>query len=351
MKNCYINGISAISSQETFHQDFDWENFVSITENNVIRAIEPSYKEFIPPAAIRRMARGVKMGIATSSMALKEAQLENVDAIVTGTGMGCIEDSEKFLKAIIDNDEQYLTPTSFIQSTHNTVGAQIAVGLQCKGYNFTYVNGAISFELAALDALMQIKDKEAASILVGGIEELSDHTIGLLKLNNFIKKDNDLPMNYVNPTTKGVAISEGACFFVFGNNKTNSTYAKLEKIDVVNIIEAQEVEKYTLNFLESANTNIADIDLFVLGKNGCVEDGKYYDFFTKFNNTIGYKHLFGEFNTTSALGFWTACQIIKSQNIPRSLKINEFITEKIKKVLIYNNFQGKDHSWVLLTND
>ena len=40
-------------------------------------------------------------------MALKEANVSSIDAIITGTGMGCIEDSEKFLKSILDNKEEF----------------------------------------------------------------------------------------------------------------------------------------------------------------------------------------------------------------------------------------------------
>ncbi|RYZ82834.1 MAG: hypothetical protein EOP06_21045 [Proteobacteria bacterium] len=85
----------------------------------------------------------MKNGIVASTVAMKEAAMEMPEAIITGTGMGCIEDSDKFLKAIIDNGEQFLTPTSFIQSTHNTVASSIAISLGCKSYNFTYVNGAV----------------------------------------------------------------------------------------------------------------------------------------------------------------------------------------------------------------
>ena len=56
-----------------------------------------------------------------------------------------------------------LTPTSFIQSTHNTVGGQIALGLECKGYNFTYVHASISFESALLDAQLQLAMDEASN--------------------------------------------------------------------------------------------------------------------------------------------------------------------------------------------
>ena len=151
MKTVYINSVGSISSQKTFDNSEFLQDFISY-EDNVISVVKPNYKEFIPPAESRRMAKGVKMGVVASKIALKDANLEAVDAIITGTGMGCVNDSEQFLKALIDNDEQFLTPTSFIQSTHNTVGGQIALGLKCKGYNFTYVHASISFESAVLDA-------------------------------------------------------------------------------------------------------------------------------------------------------------------------------------------------------
>ena len=157
MRKTYINGLGSISAQETFDSVFLEKAEINEIDN-VLSLKTPIYKDFISPVAIRRMARGVKNGIVASAMAMKEANVSSVDAIITGTGMGCIEDSDKFLKAIIDNKEAFLTPTSFIQSTHNTVGAQIALGLQCKAYNFTYVNGAVSFESALLDAKMKIEE-------------------------------------------------------------------------------------------------------------------------------------------------------------------------------------------------
>ena len=144
-------------------------------------------KNIIPPAAARRMAKGIKMGVVASKISFKEAGLDNVDAIITGTGMGCVRDSEKFVSAIIDNNEQYLTPTSFIQSTHNTVGGQIALGIGCKGYNFTYVHASNSFESALLDAKFNVRIDEANIILVGGVDELGEHTVNIHRLINHIK--------------------------------------------------------------------------------------------------------------------------------------------------------------------
>ncbi|NJK84751.1 MAG: beta-ketoacyl synthase chain length factor [Bacteroidales bacterium] len=111
--------------------------------------------------ASRRMSRIVKMGICSALKCLKESGVEVPDAIITGTGFGCIEDTEKFLGSIIQNEEKMLNPTPFIQSTHNTVGAAIALKIKCNNYNNTYVHRGFSFEHALLDGLMLLNEDKA----------------------------------------------------------------------------------------------------------------------------------------------------------------------------------------------
>lgn len=352
MKNCYVNGTSCISAQDTFDKDF----LVEVTSNdteNVLFAIQPSYKEFIPPAMIRRMAKGVKMGIAASNKALNEANVEIPDAIITGTGMGCVEDSEKFLKAIIDNNEEFLTPTSFIQSTHNTVGGQIALGLQCKGYNFTYVNGSVSFESALLDAKMQLENEEANSILVGGVDETSSHTLELFKLNKTIKAETDKPYSILDSNSEGVVFSEGATFFVLENEKKNTTYAKVSAVAIQNNLDENEVESFITDFLNRNNIALNEIDAVVLGINGDIAYDSYYatpkNMFTEIPQ-VYYKHLSGEYNTSSSFGFWIASNIVKNQQLPEVLKMNSVSKSTFNKVLLYNQFKGRDHSLILIEN-
>lgn len=350
MKKCYINGLGNISAQNTFETDFLGDAVVNSTEN-VLYANQPSYKEFIPPAASRRMAKGVKMGIAASTKALAEANVVIPDAIITGTGMGCVEDSEKFLKGILDNKEQFLTPTSFIQSTHNTVGAQIALGLQCKGYNFTYVNGAISLETALLDAKIQVETEEENTILVGGIDETAQHTLDLYKLTNVIKKEEDAPYSVLSPTSKGVVFSEGATFFTLENSKKESSYATIEAIKIQNSLAVNEVEDFISDFLKENNCEVNEIDAVVFGNNGDVEYDFYYDVSNSlFKNTaqVFYKHLSGEYNTASGFGLWCAAKIIKNQEIPSVLKMNLVESSKLETILLYNQYQGRDHSLILL---
>ncbi|WP_185265433.1 beta-ketoacyl synthase N-terminal-like domain-containing protein, partial [Chryseobacterium indologenes] len=216
------------------------------------------YKEFIPPAMIRRMSKTVKMSSVASHYALKEAGIELPSAIIVGTGMGCSQDSEKFLKNVIDNQEEFLTPTFFIQSTHNTVAGQIALGLQCHAYNFTYVNTSSSLEFSFLDAKLQINDGEAENVLVGSTDEQTDRTMELYCLNHTIKKEADLPADYLHPTTNGVIWGEGASFFVVGKEKTEISYAKLTDIKISNSLDLDETSHFIKDFLAKNSLSVQD---------------------------------------------------------------------------------------------
>ncbi|MET2985340.1 beta-ketoacyl synthase N-terminal-like domain-containing protein [Aureibaculum conchae] len=350
MKACYINGLGCVSAQRTTEGHF--LDDVQVYDTNILPVINPNYKDYIPPAAARRMAKGVKMGVVASSLALKEAEIETPEAIITGTGMGCVQDSEKFVSAVIDNDEQYLTPTSFIQSTHNTVGAQIALGLQCKAYNFTYVHAAVSFESCLIDAQLLFNENEASNILVGGVDEHGKHTNVLHRLIGHIKEDEVGSSDLITSTTKGTIFGEGAVFFALSDKKNENSYARLTDLEIFSRLGQDELETRIANFLENNNLSIQDIDAVVLGNNGDVEFDRYYDNLQKgiFKNTqqIYYKHLCGEFNTASSFGCWVASHILKSQHIPEVLKINDIGSETYKNVLLYNQYRGENHSLVVL---
>lgn len=352
MKKCYINGMSCVSAQETFNSVFLED--AKVNENdNVLPAIKPDYKEFIAAAAGRRMAIGVKNGIAASARALKEAGVIMPDAIITGTGMGCSADSEKFLKAILDNDEQFLTPTSFIQSTHNTVGAQIALGLECKGYNFTYVNGSVSFESALIDAKMQIDEGTASQILTGGIDELAENTVEFGEIIGSTKSGETVTFNVLNSVTGGSVMSEGAVFFVLSDTKQETSYASLTDFAIYNVLDREEVKGKATEFLKVNNLLVSDIDAVVLGFNGDVNHDGYYRQLsdTLFADTqqVYYKHLCGEFNTASAFGLWMAAKMMRQQEIPTIIQVNQIQPKSLKTILLYNQYKGRDHSFTLLS--
>ncbi|MGY0391038.1 beta-ketoacyl synthase chain length factor [Bizionia sp. KMM 8389] len=351
MKNVYITSFGSVSTQNTTETSNFLKDIVSYTDV-VIPAINPNYRDFIPPAAARRMAKGIKMSIVASKFALNNAGIESVDAIITGTGMGCLRDSEKFLSTIIDNDEQFLTPTLFIQSTHNTVGGQIALDIRCKRYNFTYVHGSNSFESALLDAKLQLELNEAKHILIGGVDELGDHTTELNKVISHIKETPVSSAEILESQTKGAVYGEGANFFVVSNEKQDETLAQVLSIETFNTLDINAVSEKARQFLLEQNLQPSDIDALILGNNGDVEFDGFYNQLTAndFKNTqqIVYKPWLGEFNTVSSFGFLLGAHILSEQRVPNTFILNEISCTNYQHILLYNQYRGENHSFTLL---
>ena len=350
MAHCYINGIGCVSAQDTSDYKTFLENQFELTEN-VVHVHKPNYRDYIKPAMSRRMANGVKNGVVAATLALREAGIENPEAIITGTGMGCTIDSGKFLKNIVENDEQFLTPTSFIQSTHNTVGGQIALSLKCKAYNVTYVHNATSFETSLIDALLMIKDNET-NILVGGIDEIGDYSLSLHQLVGYVKEQDTLANGLLNSNSSGVVYGEGAQFFALENQKKTTTYAELVDVEIYDSIAKNDVEAKLIQFLKTNNLDVSDLDLVVLGNNGDIDfDPIYNDLqnsLLKDTQQIYYKQLSGEYLTVSSFGLWIASQICKTQDVPEFLKLNSKKVTTIKNILLYNQYKGESHSFTLL---
>lgn len=133
---------------------------------------EPDYRQFITPMEARRMGKLMKRSLATSLTALREAGIEHPDAIITGTFLGSVENTEALLVSLTGMSDAPMKPTNFMQSTHNTVSSMIGIRTASHGYNATYSHGLTSFESALLDALTQLGLGDIENALVG----LSDET-------------------------------------------------------------------------------------------------------------------------------------------------------------------------------
>lgn len=146
-----------------------------------LRCQDPDFKPFLNPMQARRMGLILKRAIAVSLTALRNAGIECPDAMFTGTGLGCMENTENFLSAMCRDGEEMLPPTSFMMSTHNTVSSAVAILLRCHGYNCTYSQKDISFESALMDAFIQLQVGRLSNALVGAHDEMTPASYGLLK--------------------------------------------------------------------------------------------------------------------------------------------------------------------------
>ncbi len=115
---------------------------------------------------------------------------------------------------MVEQKEQLLTPTAFIQSTHNTIGAQIALLLGCNGYNNAFVHRGFSFESALLDACLLIKENEAHNVLVGAIDEITDNSFAILERFGLYKRKPLSNFDLYKTDSKGTNAGEGRVIFL-----------------------------------------------------------------------------------------------------------------------------------------
>ncbi len=208
----YIQATAAMSPQKTFGQVPFLTDQV-IYPGNRLQVIEPAYNDWIEPKLLRRMSRIIRMGVSTAKACLQEGHETNPGAIITATAYGCLEDTGIFLTETIERKEEMPPPTAFIQSTHNTVGSQIALMLKCHNYNNTFVHNGFSFESALLDAMLLLKEKEAHNVLIGSIDELTDNSFAILNRLGLYKRTPDAHRNLFTSNSKGTVGGEGAAFF------------------------------------------------------------------------------------------------------------------------------------------
>ena len=144
------------------------------------RTEDPDFSPLFSVLEARRLSPLMKRAVYVSQQVLSEAGVAVPDAVLTGTGLGCIGNTELFLKSLTGVSDAPLRPTHFMQSTHNTVGSLIAIRLHCHGCNVTYSHGGISFESALLDAFLQLKAGRIDNALVGAFEEMTPDFAAML---------------------------------------------------------------------------------------------------------------------------------------------------------------------------
>lgn len=349
----YITGTGNVSPQKTWDNNHFLDEITGM-ETNSLRCQDPNYKDFVPGDKLRRMSRIIKMGIAAGKICLADAGCLMPDAIITGTGLGCIEDTEKFLTNMIRNNEEFLTPTSFIQSTHNTVSAQIALLLKCHNYNFTYVHRGFSFESGLLDCFIRIDSGESETVLLGSMDEMTPNTFTILQRLGHYKQKPVNNLNLLNDHSRGSIAGEGSAFFLLSGNPGQKNYAKIDALVTLYKPQTKNIPNHIVAFLEKSGKNPEDIDLVIMGLNGDPSNDAIYSGIRTglFKNRpqAAFKQLCGEYHTASAFGLWLTAMILKNGRIPENVLIDGISTGKLRNILIYNHYRNLDHSLMLVSS-
>ncbi len=344
----FIKNSKAISPQQSFFPGFPGEYIIPAAR--YMSAIEPNYKDYFPAMKLRRMSRIVKMGLISATECFKESGLEQPGAIITATGWGCLTDTFRFLDEIAEKKEQTLSPATFIQSTHNTVGGQIALMLGCQEYNSVHVNHTSSFEHSLLDALMLLKEN-TKNVLVGGIDELNEIDFGLKKQMNFWKSENEISF-LPDSNTSGTIAGEGSVFFLLNKDKNDECYSQIKAVRIESGINENDILDSLLIEQDLKNS---DIQVCITGINGDNKSNEVYKNFLDENLDTSvncyYKHLCGQYDTSSAFALWLANEIMKNQNVPDFTKVRatDKLTNGIENILIYHYSEPNEHAFILVS--
>lgn len=332
----YIQGIGNVSAQPTpTSEEWQWNTI----QTNPATITDMDYAALIPPMQLRRMSKAVRMGIAASMMALKQAGIEKPDTIITGTAYGCLADTELFLTKLIQQEEQMLTPTAFIQSTHNTVSGQIALHLKCHGRNFTYTQRGHSFEHAMHDALLTLQEDSSQQVLVGAMDEISKHSQPIIQRFGTFKQEGQSFFD----DSEGTISGEGAYMFVLRAEPNKQSLAAI--IDVTTCMKEQAGQTLQA-FLEKHGITP---DVVLLGLNG---DTRYDANMLNIarQHTTGacytYKNYCGEQPIASGFATMMAASMLHYGTNVKPLSGES--KEKPEHVLIWHHYKNHYHSFMLL---
>lgn len=348
----FIRSAACVSPQKTFNNPAFLNELVEYNSNR-LTCVEPDYDDFIDPKLSRRMSRIIKMSVASALFCLKNSQIDKPEAIVTGTALGCLEDTGTFLTNMVEYDEEPLSPVAFVQATHNTIGAQIALLLKCNGYNNTFVNGGISFENALIDAVMLLEEGKS-KVLVGAMDEITDMSYAILSRTGMYRRTVVSNRSLFEPDARGTIAGEGSSFFLLTNKPGKDDIACIDAVSTFYKPDGvSEAINRIRSFLITQSINSEDIDLLVLGNNGDAKNDEVYSQIKQalFRDvpSVNYKHLCGEYPVSSAFAVWMSANMVEANQVPAVLDFKGGVKEKIRSVLIYNHYQNVHHSLILIS--
>ncbi len=136
-------------------------------------------RNYVKPMEARRMGVLVKAALLTALRAIAVASVRP-DAIVVGTARGCEGNNARITAQLQEEGEETVSPTLFMQSTHNTIASTLAIRLGCHGHNITYMQGAQSLQCAVDEAHRLLRSGRVRHVLVGAYDENPLNAISLI---------------------------------------------------------------------------------------------------------------------------------------------------------------------------
>lgn len=338
-RKIYIQAAEQISCQKPLSEE--WMDEPVIYSEPLVYAQEPAFREFIAPNELRRMGKVIKRALVTALKVLRDTRIEHPEAIITGTCFGCLDSTEKFLDNMIENEEQTLSPIGFMQSTHNTISSALSINTKTHSYNTTYSHGSISYELAMMDAWMQMQLGKIGNALVCANDEMFESYFQLLKKCELVGLEGMVPCGEVSMSMLLTATSHP------------DNLCELAGIRIMHRPTAETLQRTIGKMLEDAHITPSDISAIMTGKNGKKRYDQPYDELAEMLlpgvPRLHFKHIFGETHTASALGVYAAAHCLKRGVVPQSLyEMGSTGCDVLQSILVINHTESGDCSIVLL---
>ena len=337
----YIHAAQQVSIQQPLSEQ--WMKEPLRYEDSFVKAVNPPFREYIPANEVRRMGNIMKRALVTALKVLGDTGTEHPDAIITGTSIGCLDYTERFLDALTENGEQMLSPTYFMQSTHNTVSSALAIYTKTHGYNTTYSHGEMSFDLAVLDAWMQLRLGKISNALVGGHDEMVESYFKLLCKTGYVGRPGM------------VACGEVAMSMLMGTGKRHESLCELSGIVVGQYADQGQLKESLERMLAENGLTPNDISAVMTGANGNPAHDRYdrqiLETLFPTRAWLRYKHIFGENFTSSALGFYAAAHCLAKGSIPTFLHEEDSpcLCREARHILLLNRREEREVSLILLS--
>jgi hypothetical protein len=350
--NIYIRAAAAISPLQSV-EEIDLVKDIEPKTGNSAICIEPNFKNYIPPIKARRMSRIIKLTSVSAKECLKRAEIENPEMISVATGMGCQVDTIKFLQQLIADKEEFLKPTAFINSTHNTLAGYLAIDLKSKGQNFSFTHNELNFEHALLDSIIRLNNNEVNNVLVGAVDEISEQVHSIKEKMNLLCANQQLQNEIYKDSNSGYIDGENAVFFTLEKENTSNSLAKISALDFA--YDTDEENSFEDKIIEVAKENdieLSKIDAFLIGSTGKTDDDAVLEKWIKeqdlYNKTMRFKHLSGENMVSAGFGLWLGANIIKQKFVPDYLFTNKSTIKSINSILLINHNGNNNFSFILV---
>ena len=329
-KPLFITSAAQISIQRGLSEE--WMDAPILYDEPYVRSLDIDYKQWLSPAESRRMGKLLKRALVTSLSAMQHSGIEHPDAVITGTGLGCMENTEIMLMHLWEEGEQNCKPTPFMQSTHNTISSLVSIHTHSHGYNATYAHKGSSFDCALEDAWLQMQLGRINVALVGGQDEMTPNYFGMLCKTGVLGN----PSQIAGETAVSIMLSadpapEALCKLTYFKRCYCPT------LDVLSHIAAE------IGYVDAVMTSVSGST--TLSSESLREASRLFPD----TPLMQFKNIFGESFTAYGLGVYATANILQKQRYPEAMLIPSCgHPSACRRILVLNQTDGKDYTFTLL---